>query len=61
MLGFRLDSSEFFLCCQPHPASLVIPIHCRKTWLSALMRALRNEVIPVWMRKALIVVDRSCS
>ena len=40
---------------------MVIRIHCRKPWLSALMRALRNEVIPVWMRKALIVVDRSCS
>ena len=38
---------------------MVIRIHCRKPWLSALMRALRNEVFPVWMRKALIVVDRS--
>ena len=38
---------------------MVIRIHCRKPWLSALMRALRNEVLPLWMRQALIVVDRS--
>ena len=38
---------------------MAIRVRCRKPWLSALMRALRNEVIPVWMRKALIVVDRS--
>tara|TARA_B100001564_G_C20498121_1_gene604871 strand:+ start:593 stop:706 length:114 start_codon:yes stop_codon:yes gene_type:complete len=36
---------------------MVIRVRCRKPWFSALMRALRNEVIPVRMRKVLIVVD----
>jgi hypothetical protein len=35
----------------------MIRVRCRKPWFSALMRTLRNDVIPVRMRKALIVVD----
>ena len=38
---------------------MVIRVQCRRPWLSVFMRALRNEVIPVRMRKALIVVDVS--
>ena len=36
---------------------MVIRVRCRKLWFSALMRTLRNDVIPVRMRKSLIVVD----
>ena len=36
---------------------MVIRVRCRKPWFSALIRTLRNDVIPVRMRKALIVVD----
>ena len=36
---------------------MVIRVRCRKPWLSALMRTLLNDVIPVRMRRALIVVD----
>ena len=36
---------------------MMIRVRCRQPWLSVLMRTLRNDVIPVRMRKALIVVD----
>ena len=36
---------------------MMIRVRCRKPWFSALMLTLRNDVIPVRMRKALIVVD----
>ena len=36
---------------------MMIRVRWRKPWFSALMRTLRNDVIPVRMRKALIVVD----
>ena len=37
---------------------MVIRLRCRRLWVSALMRSLRNEVFPVPLRRHLIVVDQ---
>jgi hypothetical protein len=37
---------------------MVIRVRCRRLWVSALMRSLRNEVFPVPLRRHLIVVDQ---
>ena len=37
---------------------MVIRVRCRRSWLSALMRSLRNEVVPLSIRRHLIVVDQ---
>ena len=37
---------------------MVIRVRCRRLWVSALMRSLRNEVFPVSLRRHLIVVDQ---
>ena len=36
---------------------MAIRNRCRRTWLSALMRSLRNDVVPPTLRRHLIVVD----
>ena len=38
--------------------SMVIRVRCRRLWVSALMRSLRNEVFPTFLRRFLIVVDQ---
>ena len=38
--------------------SMVIRVRCRRLWVSALMRSLRNEVFPTALRRYLIVVDQ---
>ncbi len=37
---------------------MVIRVRCRRSWVSALMRSLRNEVVPLPIRRHLIVVDQ---
>jgi hypothetical protein len=37
---------------------MAIRVRCRRPWVSALMRSLRNEVFPVSIRRHLIVVDQ---
>ncbi|QNJ04506.1 hypothetical protein [Synechococcus sp. PROS-U-1] len=37
--------------------SMVIRVLCRRTWLSALIRSVRREVLPDALRRRLIVVD----
>jgi hypothetical protein len=36
---------------------MVIRVHCRRVWLASLMRAIRNEFVPLPIRRRLIVVD----
>lgn len=36
---------------------MAIRVHCRRTWVSALMRAIRNQLVPQVVRRHLIVVD----
>ena len=36
---------------------MAIRVRCRRLWVSALMRSVRNEVIPLSIRRHLIVVD----
>lgn len=36
---------------------MVIRIRCRRVWVSTLMRSLRKEVVPLPLRRQLIVVD----
>ena len=50
--GDALDSALLWF------ASMVIRLRCRRLWVSALMRSLRNEVFPVPLRRHLIVVDQ---
>ena len=37
--------------------SMVIRVCCRRTWVSALIRSVRREVLPPSLRRHLIVVD----
>ena len=37
---------------------MVIRLRCRRTWVSALLRALRNGLMPLGLRRHLIVVDQ---
>ncbi|QNI65918.1 hypothetical protein SynA1544_03007 [Synechococcus sp. A15-44] len=37
--------------------SMVIRVCCRRTWVSALIRSVRREVLPPSLRRRLIVVD----
>ena len=37
---------------------MVIRLRCRRTWVSALLRALRNGLMPLVLRRHLIVVDQ---
>ena len=37
---------------------MVVRLRCRKPWVSALMRGLRREVLPLALRRRLIVVDQ---
>ena len=50
--GDALDSASLWF------ESMVIRLRCRRLWVSALMRSLRNEVFPVPLRRHLIVVDQ---
>ena len=50
--GDALDSASLWF------TSMVIRVRCRRLWVSALMRSLRNEVFPVPLRRHLIVVDQ---
>ncbi len=37
---------------------MVIRLRCRRMWVSALLRSLRNQLMPVPIRRHLIVVDQ---
>ena len=37
---------------------MAVRLRCRRPWVSALMRSLRNQVMPVPVRRHLIVVDQ---
>ena len=37
---------------------MVIRLRCRRMWVSALLRSLRNQLMPVRIRRHLIVVDQ---
>ena len=36
---------------------MVIRARCRRVWLASLMRSIRNEIVPLPIRRRLIVVD----
>ena len=37
---------------------MAIRLRCRRLWVSALLRSLRNQLMPVRIRRHLIVVDQ---
>ncbi|CRY93347.1 hypothetical protein SynWH8103_02667 [Synechococcus sp. WH 8103] len=37
---------------------MVIRLRCRRMWVSALLRSLRNQLMPLRIRRHLIVVDQ---
>ena len=37
---------------------MAIRLRCRRVWVSALLRSLRNQLMPVRIRRHLIVVDQ---
>ena len=37
---------------------VVIRVRCRRIWVSSLLRLLRNQLMPVRIRRLLIVVDQ---
>jgi hypothetical protein len=37
---------------------VAIRLRCRRIWVSALLRSLRNQVMPTHIRRHLIVVDQ---
>ena len=37
--------------------SMLIRVRCRRVWLASLMRSIRNEIVPLPIRRRLIVVD----
>ena len=39
-------------------STVVIRLRCRRMWVSALLRSLRNQLMPVPIRRHLIVVDQ---
>ena len=39
-------------------STMVIRLRCRRIWVSSLLRLLRNQLMPVRIRRHLIVVDQ---
>ena len=39
-------------------STVVIRLRCRRIWVSSLLRSLRNQWMPVRIRRHLIVVDQ---
>ena len=39
-------------------STVVIRLRCRRIWVSALLRSFRNQLMPVRIRRHLIVVDQ---
>ena len=54
-----LTNQRLCLVCSGRLLALpmALRLRCRRTWISALMRSFRNQLVPPMVRRHLIVVD----